>query len=208
MLAFRCLDVGKHMGMDTSGIEPNRFVAEQARARGHEVFCLTLDTFSANDDRWHIITAYEVLEHQSCPEEFLLRCHDLLEPGGILAVVVPNDCSPLQYAAIKKLGISPWWYAPPQHLFYWTPKTLQLQMRRCGFTILDMRGTYPIDQALLNGQNYIGNDVLGREVHTQRMQWELDMVHQGQWSQVEDEYRSNLQCRIGREIVCIARKAG
>ena len=63
-----------------------------------------------------------------------------------------------------------------------------------------------MDDALLHGQNYIGNDLLGRQVHTVRMQWELDMVRLEKWAYVEAEYRSNLQHRIGREIVCIARK--
>ena len=207
------LDVAARMGMQTHGIEPNCAVADLARQRGHIVYTGTLEdspftTPGMFDLRqgFHIITAYETLEHQPCPEDFLLRCYDLLGLGGVLMVEVPNDYSPIQRMACEKLCVKPWWLAPPQHLFYWTPKTLQLCVRRAGFTILDMRGTYPIDQALLQGQNYIGNDVVGRQAHTARMQWELDMVHKGKWLQVEAEYLANLQHRIGREIVCIARK--
>ena len=212
------LDVGKSLFMETHGIEPNKAVCELARIREHILYHGTLESCTDGDSdddyeydqdirqSFHIITAYEVLEHQACPEDFLLRCYDLLEPGGVLMVEVPNDYSSIQLLAREQLHIKPWWLAPPQHLFYWTPKTLQLCVRRAGFTILDMRGTYPIDQALFHGQNYIGNDVIGRQVHTARMQWELDMVHKGKWSQVEAEYRVNLQHRIGREIVCIARK--
>ena len=220
---FRLLDIGcgpavslnvaACMGMQTYGIEPNRAVADLAQQRGHIVYAGTLEdspftTPGIFDLRqcFQIITAYEVLEHQVCPDDFLLRCYDLLEPGGVLMIEVPNDYSPIQLLAREQLHEKPWWLAPPQHLFHWSPKTLQLCLRRAGFTILDMRGTYPLDQALLQGQNYIGNDVVGRQVHTARMQWELDMLQKGKWSQVEAEYRANLYHRIGREIVCIARK--
>lgn len=217
------LDVAAKMGMETYGIEPNALVADRARRLGHNIYDGTLDTcikedadsenyqeyvtYASDVQRlFHIVTAYEVLEHQPEPENFLLRCYDLLRPSGILVVVVPNDYNPIQMAAQVNLGLAPWWLAPPQHLFHFSPKTLQLQIRRCGFTILDMRGTYPIDQALLHGRNYIGNDTLGRQVHRERMVWELDMLAKGKWPQVEAQYRANLQQRIGREIVCIARK--
>lgn len=204
------LDVALRQDWETWGIEPNAWLCEQLTARGHRMlqgsFESHIAALTTGETRFDIITLYEVLEHQPCPDEFLLACYDLLAPGGVLAVVVPNDYSPIQLAAKQRLGLQSYWLAPPQHLFYFTPKTLQLCLRRCGFQLCDMRGTHALDKFLLEDYNYIGNDRIGRMVHTWRMQDELHAVTKGQWDQREQAYRLNMQYRIGREIVAIARK--
>ena len=209
------LDVAqKRFGWETWGLEPNVALCEALRTRDHFIVSGTLEAiepaemWAFSGERFHVVMLYETLEHQICPEETLLRIWELLEPGGLLVIVVPNDYNPIQLAAQAKLRLPSYWLAPPQHLFFWTPKTLQLCIRRAGFQILDMRGTFPLDKFLLEGYNYIGHDDIGRLVHAWRMQDELHAVEYGQWAQREQEYRFNLTQRIGREIVCVARKIG
>ena len=200
------LDVAKHeYGFSTWGLEPNKDLCINLQRRGHCVMQGTLDDYVWKQ-KYHCLYLYETLEHMPWPEETLLRCYDLLEPGGVIVVVVPNDYNPLQLAACKYLDMNPWWLAPPQHLFYFTPKTLQLLVRRCGFTIQSMRGSYPLERELLQGRNYVGNDAIGRQVHEERMGYEMAMLHKGKWSEVEEEYAENLRHREGREIICIAQK--
>jgi hypothetical protein len=129
-----------------------------------------------------------------------------MEHGGILLLAVPNDYNPYQLLAREALSLSPWWLSVPEHLHYFTPKTLQLVVRRCGFEILDMRGTYPIDRHIVAGENYIGDDALGRVVHKARMRDELAVAAAGLWEEREAEYRHNLTMRVGREILVTARK--
>lgn len=226
------LDVARRMGMETFGIEPNKRVCALAARQGHQMFEGTLDTYGLlcgreprrilrGDDEylviddysgahtWDIITAYEVLEHQPCPDEFVLKCWELLEPGGILMIQVPNDFNPLQLEACQRFGLPRWWLAPPQHVQYFTPKTLQLCIRRNGFTICDMRGTHPLERSMLDdGMMYVGDDAIGRQVHAKRMALERGELEAGRWDELEAVYRNNLVQRIGREIVCIARKDG
>jgi hypothetical protein len=104
--------------------------------------------------------------------------------------------------------LRPYWLAPPQHLFYYSPKTLQLLVRRCGFKILDMRGTYPIDRHLLLGENYIQEPSLGKRIHQRRVQDELFSRQSSRlWDAREQQYRYNLaEHRLGREILVFARK--
>ena len=209
------LDVAKQrFGWETNGMEPNHDLCLHLDRRGHDPIFGTLEDHMARRakspevaaETWDILYLYEVLEHQPNPEDFLLCCWDLLQPGGLIAVTVPNDYSPCQIQARRNLGLPPYWIAPPQHLNYFTPKTLQLVLRRAGFSLVDLRGTYPIDQHLIHGQNYIGNDTLGRQLHQQRMTEELLMVQSGTWLQLEQQYRDQMQRRIGREIVAIGRK--
>lgn len=210
------LDVARNtLGWETSGIEPNHNLCAALRQRGHAMHVGMLDTDPSNAlqfqkilGKFHCLYAYEVLEHQANPEDFLLACAEMLEDRGYLVIVVPNDYNPLQFSARKELGMAPWWLAPPQHLQYFTPKTLQLLVRRCGFTLKDMRGTYAMEKFLLRGHNYIGNDDIGRICHQQRIQEELFIMRSGLWGSYEKQMRRDLaEKRHGREIVCIAQKA-
>ena len=211
------LDVARQLGWETWGIEPDPALATALAQRGHKGWAgvLSEDRTLPGVCGWlwgqpgsfDVVYAYEVVEHQPCPESFLLACAALLKPGGSLVIVVPNDYNPAQLAARQQLQVPPYWLAPPQHLHYFTPKTLQLLVRRCGFRVEDLRGTYPLDRALTEGENYLGNDTLGRAVHQRRMAEELASLADGTWADREALYRGNLTYyRLGRELVCVARK--
>ena len=197
-----------------TAVEPNAALAARLRERGHVAYAGTFEELEdtlleqkrATENGWHVCYLYECLEHMPAPEDFLLRVWDLLEPGGLLVCVVPNDWNPLQLAACAKLSVPHWWASAPDHVNYFSPKTVQLLVRRAGFQLLDMRGSYPMENFLLDGRNYVGHDDVGRACHAERMRDELSAVAQGQWIAREQQYRENMRARIGREIVAIARK--
>lgn len=202
------LDLAAQWGWATTAIEPGEAFCEYLMRKNHTVYAGTLEDYTRPSGCYHIVYLHEVLEHQPCGEDFLLRCWDVLRPGGVLVCVVPNDCNPLQYAACRHLGVQPYWWAVPQHLAYYTPKMLQLLVRRCGYRIQSMRGTFPLDENLLKGYNYLGNDRIGRMVHGWRMQDELWAVKAGLWDARVQQYRRQLaERRVGREIILIACKA-
>ena len=209
------LDVAQAAGCLTVGIEPHGVLAHELSQRGHRMFAGMWQHFMEENlsAYWQalwpvdLIYLYETLEHLPNPEEALLWAYDHMTPGGILGIQVPNDYNPLQLYAQEQHGLSRWWLAPPEHLHYFTPKTLQLLVRRCGFALIDIRGTYPMELFLLRGKVYVGDDAMGRRCHQYRMQEELEAVENGAWPILEDLYRRDLaKHRKGREIVLIARK--
>ena len=207
------LDVALEMGFRTYALEPSPACAERLKEKGHRCFELTLEQVPQQEGQWgeaiDIVYLYEVLEHQPCPEDFLLRCYELLAPGGVIVIAVPNDCSPIQYEVCEHLQREPYWFAPPQHLHYFSPKMLQLVVRRCGMTIRDIRGTYPMERYILEGNNYLGDDVRGRMVHHQRMAQELQAYGAGDGARLEAQYRANMaEARAGREMYLLAQKEG
>jgi len=203
------LDVAQRSGFITYGVEPCDEIAQLSRARGHAV--LTGMLTDEKIGQYDMIHCYETLEHVSQPEEFLLKCYDLLLPGGVLFVVVPNDYNLLQLEASKRFNLGDYWLAPPEHLNYFEPKTLQIMVRRCGFKIHDIRTTYPLERFMLeNNKIYVGNDQLGRECHRHRMSLEKDYKESGKWEDLMEMYRD--QCSdpysgtFGREICLMATK--
>lgn len=211
------LDVAKSKGFDTYGVEPSRVAADYARRNGHTIYTGTLADLLSTIERGHhvprrydMIHLYEVLEHVPDPENFLDVCRNLLTPGGVLHVVVPNDYSPLQLKAKEQYKLPSWWVSPPEHLNYFEPKTLQLMVRRVGFSVIDIRGTYPMETFLLRGDVYIGDDALGRMCHKERMRYEMKAFRRGEFEALMDEYRENMSDpysgTVGREICLTAIK--
>ncbi len=218
--ALKVLDIGAGNGVllgtaqnrdyRTRGIEPDPRQCEALAARGHRMCIGALADHRRCVQKWQpdVVTLWETLEHVPCPEDLLLQVYDVLPIGGLLVVSVPNDLSPLQLQACAKYDLPYYWLISPVHLQYFTPKTIQLLVRRCGYKIRDLRGTYPLEQNMVRhfGQNYVGNSALWRAYTDEKIAIELDAVRTGHWLALEAEYRANIQERRGRSIIVIAEK--
>lgn len=204
------LDTAQKHGMQTMGIEPDSVRCNDLAMKDHLVCAGTLQAHKRCVEKWQpgICILWETLEHVSCPESLLLDVYDLMKPGALLVISVPNDWSPLQLAACAKYGIEPWWIIPPIHTHYFTPKTAQLLVRRCGFSIRDLRGTYPLEETMVRpfGQCYIGQEWLWRAYTDEKIRDEMQSMKEGRWHEVEAQYRANIAERIGRSILLIAQK--
>lgn len=210
------LVVGKQRGWETTALEQSPVAASWLGSQGHVAYEMSLAQLHQLHRRhvprlqYELLYAWEVLEHQPNPEEFLLQCHDLLAPSGGLVVAVPNDFSPAQGEACRRFNLPPWWISAPDHQHYFTPKTLQLLLRRTGFTQRSMRMTFPLIEHFMldQGHNYVGNPTLGRMLHQRRIAQELAAMQEGRWPALETEYVANVAQRKGREIVAIFTKEG
>lgn len=97
------------------------------------------------------VTLFHVLEHVPDPERLVGKCHELLKPGGVLAIAVPNDVLALG-SLVKKmgrrigltqfrkfssvLGISRAGTSKEIHLSHFTPQVLRTLVRNAGFEIV------------------------------------------------------------------------
>lgn len=200
---------GKNVGWQTVGIEPSKQAAAHSRNLGLEIIegflaAETTDQLGTFD----VVHMSEVLEHIPHPTEMLSTIRDLLSPGGLLCVVVPNDYSPFQAALRNVCGYEPWWVAPPHHLNYFSFESLSLLMERCGYEVLLREASFPIDLFLLMGDNYVGDEALGRACHTKRKQFEL-VLHRAEFSHLKRSlYRGLASQGLGREALMVARKKG
>lgn len=198
------LDAAAQRGWRTLGVEPSRQAAGHARSLGHEIRDGFFDEALARTlepvDAIHLAL---VLEHVPDPAAILDTAHRLLKPGGTICIVVPNDFNPLQRAA-ENQGQQPWWVAPPHHLNYFTPASLRDLARRCGFAVNRQTATFPMELFLLMGENYVGDDGLGRACHGKRKAFETAMRHAGQGDRLAALYDGFADLNLGREIVLFA----
>ncbi|GAB2924946.1 class I SAM-dependent methyltransferase [Rheinheimera gaetbuli] len=198
---------GKSLNWRTFGIEPSEKAAAFSCQLGLDIFngfftAETASTFGNVD----VINLSLVLEHIPDPAALLQLAHNQLSTGGLICVIVPNDFNPFQQILSKHNGFPQWWVAPPHHLNYFNFTSLSSLISRCGFDILHKESTFPIDMFLLMGENYIGQDDVGRACHAKRMHFEQSLVASGNEQLLLDLYSSLSQLGIGREIVIYAQK--
>jgi SAM-dependent methyltransferase len=198
---------GKDRGWDVLGVEPSARAAEHSRILGLDIIEEFLDAGLAKKlGIFDAIHMSEVLEHIPQPASLLHMSHALLNPGGMICIVVPNDYSPFHRALREGHGFEPWWVAPPHHLNYFDLESTETLLRKTGFEIVLREATFPIDIFLLMGDNYLGNDPVGRECHGKRKQFEQSLFKAGMNGLKRELLRELAKLGIGREICVYARK--
>jgi 2-polyprenyl-3-methyl-5-hydroxy-6-metoxy-1,4-benzoquinol methylase len=126
------LGVARRAGWEVAGVEPSRWSADCARARGLEVHCGTLAEAPLAPGSFDVVTMWDVIEHLSDPLAELRLAHGLLRPGGLLAVSTMN----VDTWFPRLLGRRWPWYMQ-MHLYYFTPKTMRQMLKHAGFEMVE-----------------------------------------------------------------------
>ena len=168
------LKTAKDRGWRVLGIEPSRQAAAHARTLGVEMVEGFFNAETAPGlGRFDAVHLNNVLEHVPHPIEVIRLARDLIAPGGLLCVNVPNDFSPFQVAARANLSLGEWWVAPPHHLNYFDFDSLSGLIKRLGFQVKERTTSFPMELFLLMGLDYTMNANLGRACHDQRKKFDL-----------------------------------
>jgi SAM-dependent methyltransferase len=200
------LKTAQARGWNVKGIEPSRQAAAHARALGVEVVEGFFNADSAPMlGRFDVVHMNNVLEHIPDPIALVTLARDLLNPGGIVCINVPNDFSPFQLAASASQNIREWWLAPPHHLNYFDFESLGGLVERLGLSVIGRTTSFPMEAFLMMGDNYVDDPVLGRACHTKRKKFDLALDAAGLKTVRRAFYRALAEQGIGREAVVIAR---
>lgn len=128
------LDLAKKRGWETYGSDISSYATETARRRGHEVIVGDLANIKINK-KFNVVTLWDVLEHLEDPKKYLEIANGILEDGGILFINTVNIRSVWARLMGKRWHL----IVPPEHLFYFSPKSLRILLKNSGFTLLSMR---------------------------------------------------------------------
>lgn len=200
------LDAGAKRGWDVLGFEPSVTAARYSSERG---LMVVNDMFSAEKATSHglfdAIMISLVLEHVPDPVQFIEEAKQVLAPGGLLCIIVPNDYNPLQKLLVEYHGYKPWWVVPKHHLNYFSIESLTKLLQSRDFAPVEVETSYPMEFFLLSGRNYVGDSEVGRACHKERKAFETALFA-GNKSLLQDMYHMWAKEGIGREVVLIARK--
>ncbi len=194
---------GRERGWNGLGIEPSRQAAAHAMTLGVDVIngFFDEDTASGIARRFDALHLSEVLEHVPRPAALLKAASGLLSGGGVICCVVPNDFSPVQRVLTERLGFAPYWVAPPHHINYFSFDSLSALLEKSGFRVIGRTSMFPIDLFLLMGDNYVGDDRLGRECHARRKRLDIMLNEPGLVGFKKEMYELMARHGIGREMV-------
>ncbi len=117
-------------GWEGLGVEPSEFGSTFARERlGLDVTRAELLEAELERGAFDAVFMGDVIEHLPDPGAALDRAHDILRPGGVLALALPDSGSRLARAMGPR-----WWSVIPTHIQYFTRDSLALIIRRHGLT--------------------------------------------------------------------------
>jgi SAM-dependent methyltransferase len=198
---------GQKRGWTVKGIEPSLQAADHSRGLGLDIENAFFSEATAPElGSFDAINMSEVLEHIPDPAALLTLVHRQLSVDGVVCIVVPNDFNPFQIVLRDHLGFKPWWVAPPHHVNYFDFTSLLKLVERHGFEVVHEEATFPIDMFLLMGDDYVGNDALGRACHTKRKNFEMALQQSGSGKVLASLYSALARQGLGREIVMYARR--
>ncbi len=127
------LEVASERGWSVEGIEPSQALAQQARAKGFQVYQTTLENWTPSR-MYDCITMIDVIEHVVEPQPFFEKAFSLLNPDGWLILVTPDVGS--FFARIFRRR---WWHYRPAHVTFFTRKTIRHLARMYNGRIMKMR---------------------------------------------------------------------
>ena len=134
----RMLDVGcstgfvveaaRDRGWDAVGLDLNPSAVEFGCSRGLDLRDVALEEAQLEPASFDAVCLFDVLEHLLEPVRTVQACTELLRPGGILFMYVPNYDS----ASRLLMGRDAHFIWPTHHLNYYTPITIADLLRRQG----------------------------------------------------------------------------
>lgn len=197
----------KEKGWQTKGIEPSDKAVDYCNSIGLDVVHGVFDQQCADSiGQFDVLHLWEVLEHLPDPAGMLALCRQVVAPGGLIVVGVPNDYNSLQKILNEDLGEKPWWVAPPHHINFFNRRSLEKLLLRNGFNPVHHETSFPMEIFLLMGKNYLDDPELGRDSHAMRKALELNLTRTGNRSVLDKLYKSFADAGFGRHTLIIAEK--
>jgi 2-polyprenyl-3-methyl-5-hydroxy-6-metoxy-1,4-benzoquinol methylase len=124
------VEAARDKGWDAIGIDLNPSAIEFGRSRGLDLRTVALEDAGFAPGSFDAVSLFDVLEHLLDPRRTLRACAELLAPGGILFLYVPNFDS----ASRLLMGANAHFIWPTHHLNYYTPTTIRDLMIRHSLT--------------------------------------------------------------------------
>ena len=131
--------VAQEAGWQAVGLDASAWAVARARERYPQAVFVAgpLEEAAFVEESFAVVTLWDVLEHVRSPVETLHCVHRWLAPGGWLFLNLPNADS-----LIARLMGKRWVLLLREHLWYFSPTTMERLLRRCGFDLIHTRPNF------------------------------------------------------------------
>ena len=131
------LEEAKKRGWEVYGNEITDKAIEICQQKGIKMYKGKLPDINLEENSFDVITSFEVIEHINNPAEEVGTIYRLLRKGGVFYFTTPNFNAVERYLLKEKYNII--YY--PEHLSYYTPKTINFLMSKFSFKRLFLKTT-------------------------------------------------------------------
>ena len=131
------LELAMKKGWEAYGTEFSSRAIEICEKKGIKMYAGVLKPASIKEKDFDIIVSSETIEHINNPREELANMYQLLRKGGLLYITTPNFNSYLRRMMKDRYAIIKY----PEHLSYYTTKTLNRLLGETGFSKVKLMTT-------------------------------------------------------------------
>ena len=123
------IEVAKRRGWEVYGTEFTEEAVKICEGKGAKMELGVLDPSKYEPESFDVVCSFEVIEHINNPREELSSFNKLLRKGGVVYCTTPN------FNAVERYQLGVDWnvLGYPEHLSYYTPKTLKRVFKETGF---------------------------------------------------------------------------
>lgn len=133
-------------------IEPSKEMSEICKLKGFEVLPCALENVNGWDEKFDLLTSFELFEHLYDPAMFLRKARELLRAGGrLLLTTLSGGGFDIQVLWDKSKSVS-----PPHHLNFFNPRSIKILLEKCGFVVEEISTPGKLDWDIVEGM--IRND--------------------------------------------------
>jgi 2-polyprenyl-3-methyl-5-hydroxy-6-metoxy-1,4-benzoquinol methylase len=163
-------------GWNVTGLDFSSFGVEKFNAHllgnliAGDIYA-SINTFISENRLFDFLNLGNVLEHVLDPRQLLAMLKQIMHENSTILITVPNDFSILQRFLKEKAFIErEYWVTVPDHLNYFSEKSLLNLVQEIGFEGLGSYADFPIEWFLFNSHsNYVDNPSLGKQAHLSRV---------------------------------------
>jgi len=131
------LEEAKKRGWEVFGTEYTDEAIKICESKGITMKKGKLNPNSFEPESFDVITNFEVIEHINNPQEEIQNFNQILRKGGLAYITTPNWNALLRYRLKAAYNVIVY----PEHLSYYTPKTLKRLFKSKGFHALKVLAT-------------------------------------------------------------------
>ena len=131
------LEEAKNRGWEVFGTEFSKTAISLCESKGIQMTPGMLNAKSFQTKDFDVITSFEVIEHLNNPNEEVREIYHLLREGGLFYCTTPNFNSLIRYYLKTNYNVIQY----PEHLTYFTKKTLRSLAKKNGFKCLKFLST-------------------------------------------------------------------
>jgi SAM-dependent methyltransferase len=131
------LEIARQRGWEVYGTELTDEAVNHCMEKGLNMFKGEFQDLQLEPESFDVIVSIEVLEHINNPIDYVKKAHEVLRKDGVFYLTTPNFNSFLRYRLKEKYNVIEY----PNHLCYYTPKTLKSLFTSYGFDSLSIKTT-------------------------------------------------------------------